>query len=269
MYRVARTLLACISATAALFCAPSARAADCNGNGEDDSAEITSGRARDCNLNGIPDSCDVVPSRPGLGVRTRFDLLTAASALATGDLDGNGRAEVITGAPGGGVGLHVHSQDTSGSFLPPARVSVLTEDVTAVEAGDIDGDGDLDVAVTAAGSLRVAWLPGDGSGGFGAPALIGADSPTALVARDLDGNGHLDLAYTSLNAGTVVVQWNDGAARFTELVFPSEARPTSLAVSDFQRDGKLDLVIGHETRLLTVQRGSGARGFALDVRLPL
>ena len=269
MYPVLRFLLAAIPAAAALLCAPCGRAADCNANGEDDLAEIAAGRASDCNRNGVPDPCDVAPSRPGLIVQSRFDLLlAAASALAIGDLDGNGRPDVITGAPGGGVGLHIYSRDASGSFLPPARVSVLTEEVTAVEAGDIDGDGDLDVAVTAAGSLRVAWVPGDGSGGFGEPALIGADSPTALVATDLDRNGHLDLAYTSANAGTVVVQWNEGSARFTELVLPDAPRPTSLAVSDFQRDGELDLVVGHE-QSLTVQRGSGTRGFVLDVRLPL
>src|SRR5688572_8569585 len=159
MYPVFRSLLAAIPAAAALLCAPSARAADCNANGEDDLAEIAAGTASDCNLNGVPDPCDVAPSRPALIVQSRFDLLlAAASALAIGDLDGNGRPDVITGAPGGGVGLHIYSRDVSGSFLPPARVSVLTEEVTAVEAGDIDGDGDLDVAVTAAGSLRVAWL---------------------------------------------------------------------------------------------------------------
>ena len=269
MYPVNRFLLAGISVAAALLCARPVGAADCNGNGEDDTAEIAAGRASDCNQNAVPDSCDVVASRPGLGVRMRFELATPAPALAAGDLDGNGRPEVITGTQSGAMGLHVHFQDASGSFGPPSGVSTGSEGISAVETADFDGDGDLDVAATSAPSLRVSWLRGDGAGELGELDLIGADTPTNLLARDLDGDGRLDMAYTSLNAVTVVVLWNDGPSGFTELVLPMDSRATSLAASDLQGDGRLDLVIGHEMNALTVHRGIAGRRFLLEIRQPL
>src|SRR5688572_6982520 len=220
MYRFTRFLLPGISVAAALLCAPSGRAADCNANGEDDAAEIAAGRATDCNLNGVPDTCDVVPSRPGLGVRTRFALDEAVNAMAVGDLDGNDMPDVITAAQITGGGLDIHFQDPPGAFERHEPLSAESDVITDIETADLDGDGDLDIAAAALITRDVAVLLNDGAGSFGKPERIGADLPVDLLARDLDGDGRTDLAFASPVARMVGVLWNDGSGGFGALIIP-------------------------------------------------
>ena len=69
------------------------------------------------------------------------------------------------------------------------------------QAADIDGDGDLDVAVVSAynnwdapGALSLVWLENDGRMQFSLHAI--ATTPTHLITLalgDLDGNGQVDL----------------------------------------------------------------------------
>ena len=265
MYRFTRNLLAGISVAAALLCAPSGQAADCNGNGEDDAAEIAAGRASDCNRNGAPDPCDLAASRPGLEVRSRIELETPAGSMAVGDFDGNGRPDVITGSPGGLLGLDLYLQADSGAFERPSRIPTGTENVTALEAADIDGDGDLDLAGASPSSRKIIYIRND-AGVFGEPTLIEAVFPIGLIAEDLDRDGREDIAFTSIFQGAVVILWNDGSGGFTEHSFPNDSRPVSLAAADFQGDGRPDLLIGHETAMLTVHRNLGDRAFQFEFR---
>lgn len=88
----------------------------------------------------------------------------------------------------GGLALALHRiADLSGASSP--------------QAADLDGDGDLDVAVVSAhnrwsdeAALSLVWLENDGSQRFAMRAI--GSSPTHLItlsAGDLDGNGTADL----------------------------------------------------------------------------
>jgi hypothetical protein len=77
---------------------------------------------------------------------------------------------------------------------------------------DLDGDGNLDLAVVNRFSNDVSILRGDGKGGF-APALsipVGS-TPDAIVAGDFDGDGHVDLAVSIYDADEIALILNRSA----------------------------------------------------------
>jgi hypothetical protein len=64
----------------------------------------------------------------------------------------------------------------------------------AVQAGDLDRDGNLDLAVAAKGADRVDLFLGDGEGNLAyAMSLATGWGPTALELADVDRDGCLDL----------------------------------------------------------------------------
>ena len=85
-----------------------------------------------------------------------------------------------------------------------------------LDAGDFNGDGHLDLAVSNRSSRDLHLLMGDGDGAF----LLRAPIPTgqdiiALAARDFDGDTHADLALVSATSHAVILWKGDGAGQFT------------------------------------------------------
>ena len=115
---------------------------------------------------------------------------------------------------------------------------------------DIDGDGDLDVVVTTAGSERLFRNDAgrfveatSGSGLDGPPA---GSVPVGSVAGDIDNDGIPDLFI--LRYGTSSLYKNDGKGHFTEITASSGMRlppflPGAAALVDVDHDGDLDLVV--------------------------
>ena len=141
---------------------------------------------------------------------------------------------------------------------------------TGLASGDIDGDGDIDVAVTGRNATGV--LTNDGSGGFVLDVRSGTGSQPSLV--DVDGDGDLDLvsAVPANESGSDVVpsiRRNDGTGGFGafEVVEPTPppGQLTALVASDVNGDGAVDLLaalrIGHGRFVATyLNDGTGAFG---------
>jgi hypothetical protein len=133
------------------------------------------------------------------------------------------------------------------------------EQSRGVAVGDVDGDGELDLALTVL-SGRSNHLPlrvyrGDGAGHWKLASDGLPDSPLELSFSgvgftDLDGDGNQDLVALTWMDAAIRVWRGDGAGHWeecSETGLPSgrtEYRSSGLALRDLNGDGKPDVVAG-------------------------
>ncbi|MDJ0868182.1 MAG: FG-GAP-like repeat-containing protein [Myxococcota bacterium] len=177
--------------------------------------------------------------------------LLIANQVAVADIDGDGDPDVLSADTDGVIGLH-DNLTIHRSALFPTRPSITrSADVArAVEAADVDGDGDLDVLSASSGDDKAAWYEnesGDGSSWSERPVTTRADGASSLAVEDVDGDGDPDVVVGSARDGGVRVYFNiDGAGSFNELashtITTAAAEASSVEVVDLDRDGDLDVL---------------------------
>jgi hypothetical protein len=135
----------------------------------------------------------------------------------------------------------------AGEFPPPADQQFSMGVVLTLDAGDLDGDRDVDAFVGREGGIhRLVNDDGVLSAGFVAET---AWRTVDAALGDLDGDGDLD-AWTLRDDGEPapdpgLVWWNDGSGAFSQgpaIGFASVARQSALG--DFDGDGDLDAFVG-------------------------
>lgn len=190
---------------------------------------------------------------------TMFGVSPTAEAIATGDFDSDGSADVaVTDEAAGGVVVLLGAGD--GTFEPPRRFATGAG-ADAVSAGDVDGDGVLDLVVANGLAGTVSVLRGDGSGGFAERGEHPAGSaPGGVVIRDLNDDGRADFAVA---ANPAYVFLGTGSGGFTGRSLGVGSSAVGLGAADFDGDGVLDLVVGDgfPARLhVLLGRGDGSFG---------
>ena len=158
------------------------------------------------------------------------------------------------------------------------EIPFAVSDIHALEGlrraavGDLDGDGDPDVAAVAPASDRALWLENqDGTWAARlvhpiAQPLVGAHD---IAIGDLDRDGDLDLVTTARGAGTVDAWWNPGGATgwTREEIAGSAPGARGVAIGDVDADGDLDVVaavLGADDLRWWEQTGVGWTGRVLE-----
>jgi hypothetical protein len=175
------------------------------------------------------------------------------SDVAAVDVNGDRKPDLVVAEPA--VGVAVFLGDGVGGFMraPAAPSRVAAEPVPhLLAAGDIDGDGSVDLAFASHDSHEVALLRGDGLGGFWptlgpsvAALTSGKPHNHGLALVDVDGDRRLDLVTSNANDGSVSVLRNTGKGRFAPLSgspFRVGRGPYPPVLGDLDSDGRLDLV---------------------------
>ena len=114
-------------------------------------------------------------------------------------------------------------------------------------SGDLDSDGDIDIAVAISGADEVAIYMNDGSGGFSLHGSYPAgDSLVNLVIAEFDKDGDLDIATVNYFDEDISVLLNQGNGVFAAPVdYPlALGDPWSLVPIDLDNDSYFDLVVG-------------------------
>ncbi|MGC6443702.1 MAG: FG-GAP repeat domain-containing protein, partial [Rubripirellula sp.] len=129
--------------------------------------------------------------------------------------------------------------------IGPQTVVDSTKDrPTEVAAGDIDGDGDIDLLVASAFTGGVIWYENIGEADFSAHSITSSpNSMRAVEIADLDGDGDQDFLSASSDDNTIAWYQNDGAQNFTRFVISSTASGANdVRTGDFNSDGLIDVV---------------------------
>lgn len=123
-------------------------------------------------------------------------------------------------------------------------VSTTADGAQSVYAGDVDGDGDLDLMSASGSDNKIAWYENDGSQTFTKRVVsTKADRAISVYAADVDGDGDLDLMSASRNDDTIAWYRNDGVFGISEhLVTTNADGARSVYAGDVDGDGDLDLL---------------------------
>lgn len=177
---------------------------------------------------------------------------TPSNAVAVGDFNGDGALDLAVGATvvelsSGFVAILMGNG--LGGFGGGTNVGTGYYEIGAATTADFNGDGKLDLAVTAddgesSPSVLLTFL-GNGSGTFSLSSSQSlAPYPSdAVVAGDFNGDGILDLVASVFSNGNNYFALGNGNGTFQALQAFSGSGD-SLAVGDFNRDGRLDLAAG-------------------------
>lgn len=166
--------------------------------------------------------------------------------------------------------FRIKTLDGGGLFGDPS-VPGCASFPRSMAVGDLDGDGDLDLAETDTGPKTVTILRNDGSGTFGAcSSQVLVDNPRQLIAGDLDSDGDMDLAVVIDPVSGVMILKNDGTGNFDQSSTVSlSSGAFSIAAGDLDGDGDTDLAVGHfsQSALVSILLNDGTSSFALGSTL--
>ncbi len=215
--------------------------------------------AGDVNGDGLADL--IVGSGPGAGLVRVFDgrdltlLMSFAPFggsfgggvyVASGDLDGDGRADIIIGAGSGGTVMAISGADQHfiGSAFPftPAYGGGVT-----VAAGDVDGDGRVDVIVGAATGGAVAVLSGVDAHviAAGAPYGVTFTGGVNVASGDVNGDGRADVIVAPRSGGGLVQAFSGADYSVLASFLPyGGTTGAAVAAADIDGDGRADIITG-------------------------
>ncbi|MBI5432259.1 MAG: VCBS repeat-containing protein [Planctomycetes bacterium] len=162
------------------------------------------------------------------------------------DFDGDGDLDAVWG----GQGARVFSNDGAGKLVAGSTIwfaGLLIRDVATL---DVEGDGDVDLAVAIA-NQSVWRLLNDGHGNFTKSAIgIGPATVATIASGDVDDDGDADLLLcsdpSSQQPTGLSLFTNDGAGQFTDATAKLPTVPFgggALSLADTDEDGDLDALV--------------------------
>ena len=187
-----------------------------------------------------------------------------AMSVTQGDFNRDGKPDLVVGGGAKGTDITLRLGNGDGTFQAPMLVGVAdTSEVLEVLAGDVNGDGKLDVVALCIGGTFDVFL-GNGDGTFRTPVAVATvNSPRTATMGDFFGNGLLDVAVGDAN-GDIEVFKNVGGENFaltSTIPVGNGSAIMKTRAGDMNADGHADLgVLTHYGAY--VLWGDGSGGFA-------
>lgn len=130
---------------------------------------------------------------------------TGAQWVRVGDLNGDGFLDVVSASAGNNkISVYMNNGDANPDFSE----TILTTDAISargIEIGDIDGDGDLDIAAISSGDNTLRWFENNGDATLFTEKLVNTNvqGGFGVALGDINGNGTLDMVSASQDDNTI------------------------------------------------------------------
>lgn len=222
--------------------------------------------SQDIDLDGKPDLlvCGFTANRvsvmrnqssPGsFNFAPKFDLVFqgATRCIATGDFDGDGKIDIAV-VDNGINGVRIfRNTSVPGTLSFSAPIDVAASGSYQLAAGDINGDGKMDLVYGSGNTIGVLRNTSTAVGNISfatAQTFNNAYYLTGVAIADVDGDGRPDVGTSCPGDNLVTALRNTtttGATTFsfaTPVAFPTNSSyPYRLFLGDFDKDSKIDFV---------------------------
>jgi hypothetical protein len=139
----------------------------------------------------------------------------------------------------------------------------------SIYSSDLDGDGDMDLAVANVLSDSISVLLNNGDGTFaGKVDYEVGGKPWTVISSDLDSDGDMDLAVTNYDSNNVSILMNNGNGTFaTDVTYDVGNEPFHVFSSDLDGDGDMDLAVAnwlYDNVSILMNNGNGTFAAKVD-----
>ena len=174
------------------------------------------------------------------------DAVEARDVIAT-DVDGDGDLDIVAAAYGADRIQWYENQDSHGTFGSRRVITEATNGVLALDAADLDADGDIDLVSASWFDDKVAWYENTGNGVFAEQQVItnATDGARSIKLGDINNDNRPDIFVASRLDDTLSWIPNLGSGNFgspVELSFTANG-PEHVELADIDADGDLDAIV--------------------------
>ena len=175
------------------------------------------------------------------------------------DFDGDGDLDLFVTRSGPDGFAEVHFNQGDGQFVKGGQE--VPSGSAGQYAGDINGDGTLDVVTLESGGQQF-WL-NDGNGAFtkGSKVENGPTGRAKVAFGDLDGDSDLDMLVGRRNVHTWL---NDGSGVFERISVLGDTPGEAVALGDIDGDGDVDAMVSNATHSNEIWLNDGRGTFFLS-----
>ncbi|MEA2741661.1 MAG: large repetitive protein, partial [Acetobacteraceae bacterium] len=239
--------------------------ADMNNDGKMDLVGVYSGMMTASVITYLNDG------KGNFGIGTTAALPTGSTSVVAADLNGDGKADLVSISSGQ---AYVQTNAGLATFNGFTKFGLGVNNFASdAILADLNGDSRPDIIAFGSMMSGVVTLLNDGTGNFSAASAL---IPTAVglsqvLSADVNGDGKLDIVaagYSMMGGiGTIITMLGDGTGKFAAPVATNITTTSSKigAIVDVNGDNRLDILFAPDSSgKIPVRLGDGAGGFGAE-----